>query len=312
MQIDFESLLPFLKALKQQTSSVEDDKTDQPLDPQDQQNAPPAAANANGSPAGGQVIDATPWINAPSRIPQAGPDLKPPNLRFNNPQQQRATLAGLMQGVGSQTPPSFDPGQLQSGDSYSKVSTDWITANEGGSLLNGYVPRARKGTDQSGVTIGAGYDLGQHSAGDLRALNLPDDLIKRLTPYVGLQGQDARDALAKQPLSIGRGEANQIDQGAFDSYLNSAGDAYDQAAGEGAFAKLPWQAQTAISDLWYNMNDLRKRAPDFWRQVTTGDWNGAYQNLQNFTQKDSRLADRARSNSFLVKDAIDHGTLPSQ
>jgi hypothetical protein len=112
MQIDFESLLPFLTALKRKTSSVEDDDTDQALDPQD---ASPAAAN--GSPAGDQVIDATPWINAPSRIPQAGPDVQPPNLRFNDPQQQRATLAGLMQGVGSQTPPSLNPGQLQSGDS---------------------------------------------------------------------------------------------------------------------------------------------------------------------------------------------------
>src|SRR5262252_1151248 len=107
MQIDFESLLPFLTALKRQTSSVEDDDMDQALDPQDQQNAPPAAANPNSSPAGAQVIDATPWINAPSRIPQAGPEVKPPNLQFNNRQQQRATLAGLMQGVGGQTPPSF-------------------------------------------------------------------------------------------------------------------------------------------------------------------------------------------------------------
>lgn len=217
--------------------------------------------------------------------------------------------------------PSRIPRQYKSGDYYSNVNTKWITTNEGGSLPNGYFPRVENAGNPSGVTIAAGFDLGKHSVAGLRRLGLSEDLIKRLSPYLGLTGQAARDALEKQSVSIARDEVKQIDQAAFDSYFNSAGQAFDQAAGAGAFAKLPWRAQTVIADLWYNMGDLRgvktKKgikggAPLFWRQVTTGDWEGAYGNLLNFTTVDRRLKERAKGNAKLVRDAIAIGTLPSE
>ena len=274
---------------------------------------PPMRPENPPPPDGSQVQDMSYLQHVPSRIPQAGPDVKPPNLLFNDKKQMRATLSALMQNTGAQTLPALDPDGLLSGDSYSHVNSGWVALNEGGSLLKGYAPKpAPGGTDHSGVTLAAGYDLGQHTVADLRRLNLPEDLITRLSPYVGLKGQAARDALAKQPLSVSRAEADQIDHGAFNSYFNAAGNAFDDEAGEGAFAKLPWQAQTVIGDLWYNQGDLRVKAPQFWKQVTTGDWQGAYQNMQDYTHKDSRLADRARTNSLLVKDAMDRGTLPGR
>ena len=74
---------------------------------------------------------------------------------------------------------------------------------------------------------------------------------------------------------------------------------------------MPWQAQTVIADLWYNMGDLRdpKVAHVLWRQVTTGDWEGAYRNLRNFSQRDPTLAARARRDAKLLRDAIDAGKL---
>jgi hypothetical protein len=42
--------------------------------------------------------------NAPSRIPQAGPDVTP-NLNVSDPNQTRATLNQLVQGIGGQAPP---------------------------------------------------------------------------------------------------------------------------------------------------------------------------------------------------------------
>ena len=294
---------------------------------QSQASAQPESANAP------RVVDVMSWTKAASRIPRpAAADAKP-NLRVSDPNQSRRTLDGLMRGIGGpQNPPlgvlpdgslvrdltylakapSRIPRQYASGEYYSNVNTGWITTNEGGSLRKGYVPRVKGGSDNSGVTIAAGFDLGQHSLDDLRQLNLSEDLTKRLSPYLGLTGKAARDALAKQSVTLSRNEAAEIDDAAFASYFNNAAQTFDQTAGAGEFARLPWQAQTVIADLWYNMGDLSDAsvAPVFWKQVTTGDWEGAYRNLRNFSQKDPRLADRARGDSKLLRDAIDIGTLP--
>jgi hypothetical protein len=73
--------------------------------------------------------------------------------------------------------------------------------------FKGYVP-----TNNSGVTIGRGFDIGQHSVTDLERMGLDTDVIALLTPYVGKfdknkkfvakTGQAARDALAKDPLNF--------------------------------------------------------------------------------------------------------------
>ena len=65
--------------------------------------------------------------------------------------------------------------------------------------LEGYVP-----SNNSGVTIGRGFDIGQHNATDLVNMGIDTSLISRLTPYLKKKGQAARDALAYEK-SQGRG-----------------------------------------------------------------------------------------------------------
>ena len=57
--------------------------------------------------------------------------------------------------------------------------------------FEGYVP-----TSNSGVTIGRGFDIGQHDADDLERMSIDTALIAKLTPYLKKTGQAARDALA--------------------------------------------------------------------------------------------------------------------
>ena len=70
----------------------------------------------------------------------------------------------------------------------------------------GYVP-----TNASGVTIGRGFDIGQHSITDLEKMGLNTTMLSKLTPYVGnykegkfvpKTGATARAALKKDPLTI--------------------------------------------------------------------------------------------------------------
>jgi GH24 family phage-related lysozyme (muramidase) len=200
-----------------------------------------------------------------------------------------------------------DGKQYQSGDDYSKVDTDFITRNEGGNIRKGYVP-----SSNSGVTVGVGFDLSQKSVADLKGMGLSPDLVSKLTPYLGLKGAGAKSALAKSPLNVTPEEADQINTAAFNSYFNAAGQAFNNSSSVGNFSELPWQAQTVLADLSYNMGSLSKAAPTFWKQMTTGDWQGAYNNLSNFSKKDKTLAARARRNAVLLKQAMDAGTLPKK
>tara|TARA_R100000458_G_C8274185_1_gene249112 strand:+ start:104 stop:3361 length:3258 start_codon:yes stop_codon:yes gene_type:complete len=72
--------------------------------------------------------------------------------------------------------------------------------------MKGYVP-----TDKSGVTIGRGFDIGQHSITDLERMGLNTAMLSKLTPYVGSYkegkfvaktGAKAREALKRDPLTI--------------------------------------------------------------------------------------------------------------
>ena len=70
-----------------------------------------------------------------------------------------------------------------------------------GNPEDGYVPKKTTGVE-SGVTIGMGFDVGQHSLSDLENMDLPNSLISKLVPYVNKKDDDARAVLKAEPLRI--------------------------------------------------------------------------------------------------------------
>lgn len=63
--------------------------------------------------------------------------------------------------------------------------------------LTGYIPTA-----ESGVTIAAGFDLGQHSPEQIQAMGLPEELTQRLLPFAGLSTQQAVEEAGLDPSSL--------------------------------------------------------------------------------------------------------------
>ena len=191
------------------------------------------------------------------------------------------------------------------------AGVDWDFINEReGVLTNGYVPE--DGDDRpvtnSGVTIAAGFDLGRRSVVDLQRLGLADDLVTRLTPYLGRRGQAAKDYLNANPLSITSEQQRAIDTPTFtSSYKRLAGN-YNAAQTTGTrFQDLPRSAQTAIFSVAHQYGtNLATRTPNFWNQVTTGRWQEAYDNLQNFGDAHPS---RRREEGRRILDAINSGNL---
>ena len=103
------------------------------------------------------------------------------------------------EGFATPPPPPAPPSTpMPEATPFEDMTTDLLQRLED-NKFEGYIPN-----NKSGVTIGRGFDLGQHKVKDLERMGLDSSLISRLTPYLNKTGQAARDTLAYEK-SQGRG-----------------------------------------------------------------------------------------------------------
>lgn len=107
---------------------------------------------------------------------------------------------------------------------------------EGGSHSTGYIP-----TGGSGVTIGAGLDLGQHTADDLTRMGISAPTIEKLEPYLGLSTRAAVEAqgLSPEGLQLTPEEEAEINEAVL-------GNSYNRARSTPAWGNLSDQSRQAL------------------------------------------------------------------
>lgn len=151
------------------------------------------------------------------------------------------------------------------------------TANYlGGPNPERYVPMG-----VSGVTIGTGVDLGQTDADTLRGMGVPDAVIRQLVPYLGKRKADAVRALHERPLVISAEDADVLDAAMLKHHVGKISARYDRDAGEGAFEKLPWQAQAVIVSIQYQRGvHSPSKYKNTWRAFVRQDWKDAAYRLK--------------------------------
>ena len=106
---------------------------------------------------------------------------------------------------------------------------------------------------QSGVTIGAGLDLGQQGEADLRRMGLERELIDLFRPYLGKKRVSAMQALAAAPLTITESQCDAVNRAVHTDYIRRAADLYDRNTGGLPFAELPQESQAVIVSLFYQL-----------------------------------------------------------
>lgn len=155
---------------------------------------------------------------------------------------------------------------------------DWafISEKEGGQLTQGYVPNAEG--SKSGVTIATGFDLGERTYGELTN-GLPKSLANKLKPFLGKKGKEA-EKLAPN-LTITEEEAQIIDEFSKKQALDKLSKQWKKATGTN-FEDLPKHKATPIASVAFQYGNLPTKTPNFWKQVTNDDWDGAIENLLDF------------------------------
>lgn len=146
-----------------------------------------------------------------------------------------------------------------------------------GCSLTGYVPHPTGSI--SGVTIASGFDVGQRCVDELDdAFNC--GLADKLSRYAGATGVEAVQLLARYPLQITEQECERINEFAHRQALGRLLSIWPRSSMP--FTCLSDECQTVVASVAFQYGDLPTRTPNFWRQVTTGDWPGALRNLRDF------------------------------
>ena len=128
--------------------------------------------------------------------------------------------------------------------------------------------RALTGNSASGVTIGTGVDLGQQDATayEKRLLDagVPEALVIKLTPYMGLKRSEACRYLRAHPLVVTKDEADQIDKEMKSYHAKLAKAKYNSVAkkiaNEPTFDQLSTEEQTVLMSRQYQDGGLSSKA----------------------------------------------------
>lgn len=177
-----------------------------------------------------------------------------------------------------------------------------------GSTRDGYVPTPDK--SQSGVTIGAGVDLGQRTGHEIDALNISAELKARLKPYAGLKRYEAVNFLKDHPLHLSETEVEALDQAIREPLVKNLIRTYDEALSKDgsvkSFQDLPSQIQTAIASVAFQYGiNLRRRTPSFWALIITQKWDACIAELEHFGDA---YGTRRHAEAALIRSAVQSPT----
>jgi len=161
-----------------------------------------------------------------------------------------------------------------------------------GNKLKGYVPDPEG--SNSGVTIGSGLDLGNRNINDLKGL--PENIITKLKPFLGLKGSEAVTKAGQ--LNITKEEAKIINTFAHKQSLTKLKKKWNKDS-KIKFNKLNKEQATVLASVAFQYGDLKTKTPNFYRLALEGDWQGVYKELMDF--KDNYPTRRKKEAAYLKK-----------
>jgi hypothetical protein len=192
-----------------------------------------------------------------------------------------------------------------------KIDLRFISEREGGQQLKGYVPmKAGIAIGESGVTIATGVDLGQMNRQELSRMKISTVLKSKLGNYVGIKKAIAIDFLKRNPLTITRAEAIELDTEKGKTIFIPLINYYNQDSII-PFHQIPSSAQTVLASLaWHRGPNFRvkKQFIGIWNAAIYQNWEGmaeelrayktAVKGIKNRRLLEASLLDKISTNSF--------------
>ena len=153
------------------------------------------------------------------------------------------------------------------------IDWDFISIMEGKAIKTGYHP-----SQNSGVTIGTGFDLKERTEENIGEFGFSNSLIQKISPFFQLTGAEASE---KAPsLQLNDDEVAELDSKSKAYYTSLIANKYEQDSGK-SFYDLSKEKQTVIASVGFQYGSF-SRTPNFWKAVTNDDWEAVENELRNF------------------------------
>jgi len=177
----------------------------------------------------------------------------------------------------------------------------FLEKQEGGLKTSGYWG----GNEKSGVTVGAGVDLGQWRLEDLQKVGIKGSVLAQVYPYLGVQGSKVKNGLDKVPLKLSEEDARELTEKVKLSIKNEVGEKYRELSGK-PIDELPVQAQAVIYSLGYNYGtNVDKKQAKLFGALTDGDWGTAAKLLTKIRSNPELKSRRIEEANLLLEIAVD-------
>ena len=187
------------------------------------------------------------------------------------------TIAGAV-GAGLMKKPKVK--KLNVGDN---VDFNFIGEQEGVGIKKGYIPKEDgKVLDNSGVTIGTGVDLG--SKNDAYFKGLSEEIKAKLRPHYGKKRNAAVASLKANPLTLTSAQVAELDTFVKTKEINNLKSKWNKDSNTD-FDSLPKNKATAVASVYFQYGNKMIKDHKFWKQVTSGDWEAALDNLRDYEDK---------------------------
>lgn len=169
-----------------------------------------------------------------------------------------------------------------------------------GFTTHGIVPEDADGKPlgTSGVTVGAGIDLGAQSKERLLKAGVSPETVRKLEPYFGKKKVKAQALLAVRPLQLSEDEARSVTKAIMVDDLDKLISKFNKES-EVPFTDLSPQQQTVLTSVHHQYGNLETETKNFWKQTTSGDWGSALGNLRDF--KDDYSTRRNKEADYLER-----------
>lgn len=178
------------------------------------------------------------------------------------------------------------------------IDWDFISQKEGNELT-GYVPKNKDNTidENSGVTIGTGFDLGQQTEETIKNFGFKDlSLLDTLRPYIGLKGAKADEVASN--LKIPEDKIIDFNTAVNNKYADNIEEQYNRFTKYKKFNELDPALQTVVASVGFQYGDLR-RTPKFFEAALNDDSEAVIKELRDF--KDDYPSRRNSEADYLME-----------
>ena len=187
---------------------------------------------------------------------------------------------------------------------------------EGKQQLRGYLPMDpdKNVKGKSGITIATGFDIGQHSAREIKSYGFPKELEDKLLPFVEVRKEAAKKLLplAKETL-LTKAEADLIDLVIHSKHIEPAIKHWNthnkRLPNTPLFTDLSLAQQTVLMSRTFNQGPDMHSEPisqKFYQAALNNDWIAAEHHLRNYNTRDNAYINRVNKEANFLKHERPH------